>query len=161
MWLVSQWVFYWESFWCNYQSIWWEIRSFWIFSLNDMLLNEILKNPKQFKTFEIIKWKSNQLYILRKWNCWNLIHWCFETTAGSGKKSKKGMEFLFFLTGESNVSIFWIQIVFEFFKMIRWTEQNKYVINISSVVCRFEFIRTFIKLNLFMKAEKCICQSRT
>ena len=34
--------------------------------LNDMLLNEILKNPKQLKTFEIIKWKSNHLYILRK-----------------------------------------------------------------------------------------------
>ena len=34
--------------------------------------NEILKNPKELKTFEIMKWKSNQLYIRRKWNCWNL-----------------------------------------------------------------------------------------
>ena len=43
-----------------------------IFLLNGILLNEILKSPKQLRTFKIIKWKSNQLYILRKWNCWNL-----------------------------------------------------------------------------------------
>ena len=45
---------------------------FFNISFNGKLLNEILKNPKQLKTFKIIKWKSNQLYILRKWNCWNL-----------------------------------------------------------------------------------------
>ena len=32
------------------------------FILNDKLLNEILKNPKQSKTFEIIKRKSNFIF---------------------------------------------------------------------------------------------------
>ena len=39
---------------------------FLIFHLNDILLNQILKNPKQLKPFQIIKWESNQLYILQK-----------------------------------------------------------------------------------------------
>ena len=52
------------------------------------------------------------------------------------KMSKKGMELLFFLTGESNDSMFKIEIIFEFLKMIRLTKQNRYVINLSSVVYR-------------------------
>ena len=42
------------------------IAFYLIFFLNDILVNEILKNPKQLKMFKIIKLKSNQLYILPK-----------------------------------------------------------------------------------------------
>ena len=52
-------------FWHNYLSIW---CSFLIFLLNDKLLNEILKIPKQLKMLKIIKWKSNQFYMVRKWS---------------------------------------------------------------------------------------------
>ena len=41
---------------------------FLIFLLNDKLLNEILKIPKQLKMLKIIKWKSNQFYMVRKWS---------------------------------------------------------------------------------------------
>ena len=65
------------------------------------------------------------------------------------KTSKKGTELL---CSFSQVNLMFLcLIIFEFLKMIRWTKQNKYVIDISSVVYRFELIKTLIKPNLFME----------
>ena len=44
-----------------------------IFPLNDILLNEILKNPKQLKTFKVIKTSKKSIEILCPFSQVNLM----------------------------------------------------------------------------------------